>query len=50
MTDLDPRVPHHPVVLAHRARRAADTQLRIADAITAFAADIHERVVENPTH
>ena len=28
---------HHPVVLAHRARRAADIQLRIADAITAFA-------------
>jgi uncharacterized membrane protein len=27
----------HPVVVAHRARRAADTQLRIADAITAFA-------------
>ena len=37
MTDLDPAVPHHPVVVAHRARRGADTQLRIADAITAFA-------------
>ena len=27
----------HPVVAAHQARRAADAQLRIADAITAFA-------------
>jgi uncharacterized membrane protein len=31
------RPPHHPVVLAHQAQRAADIQLRIADAITAFA-------------
>ena len=29
--------PHHPVVLAEQARRAADLQLRIADRITAFA-------------
>ncbi len=29
--------PHHPVVLAHARSRAADTQLRVADAITAFA-------------
>jgi uncharacterized membrane protein len=28
---------HHPVVLAHQAVRAADVQLRIADAITSFA-------------
>ena len=28
---------HHPVVVAHQARRGADVQLRIADAITAFA-------------
>ncbi|MGI8647286.1 MAG: hypothetical protein DLM55_01880 [Acidimicrobiales bacterium] len=27
----------HPVVLAHRAQRAADLQLRIADGINAFA-------------
>ncbi len=27
----------HPVVLAHRAQRAADLQLRIADRITSFA-------------
>jgi uncharacterized membrane protein len=29
--------PHHPAVVAHRAQRAADVQLRIADAITAYA-------------
>jgi uncharacterized membrane protein len=29
--------PQHPVVLAHEALRAADVQVRIADAITAFA-------------
>ncbi|MDX6249593.1 MAG: hypothetical protein QOF10_2953 [Kribbellaceae bacterium] len=29
--------PHHPVVVAHQAQRAADLQLRIADAVTAFA-------------
>jgi uncharacterized membrane protein len=28
---------HHPVTDAHAARRAADIQLRIADAITKFA-------------
>jgi uncharacterized membrane protein len=27
----------HPVVMEHKAHRAADAQLRIADAITAFA-------------
>jgi uncharacterized membrane protein len=27
----------HPVVVAHREKRAADVQLRIADAITSFA-------------
>jgi Protein of unknown function (DUF1003) len=37
VTSLDPAVPHHPVVVAHTAHRAADAQLRIADAITAFA-------------
>jgi uncharacterized membrane protein len=30
-------LPEHPVVIAHRERRAADLQLRVADAITAFA-------------
>jgi uncharacterized membrane protein len=28
---------HHPVVLAEQERRAADLQLEVADAITAFA-------------
>src|SRR5947208_2942981 len=28
---------HHPVVVAHKESRAADLQLRIADAITGFA-------------
>ena len=28
---------HHPVVVAHKAHRAADIQLRVADAITSFA-------------
>jgi uncharacterized membrane protein len=37
MTQVDPTVQHHPVVVAHRAKRAADVQLRIADSITAFA-------------
>jgi uncharacterized membrane protein len=29
--------PQHPVVVAHRAQRAASVQFRVADAITAFA-------------
>jgi uncharacterized membrane protein len=37
MSDTETDVRHHPVVVAHRAHRAADAQLRIADAITAFA-------------
>ena len=37
MTDPSPAVLHHPVVVAHEARRVADVQLRIADAITRFA-------------
>jgi uncharacterized membrane protein len=37
VTQLDPAIQHHPVVVAHRTRRAADVQLRIADAITGFA-------------
>jgi uncharacterized membrane protein len=36
-TQRQPVRPHHPVVLAEQARRAADLQLRIADRITAFA-------------
>ena len=37
MTNLAEKVRHHPVVESHIAQRAADTQLRIADAITGFA-------------
>ncbi len=29
--------PHHPAVLEHRAQRAANSQLWLADAITAFS-------------
>jgi uncharacterized membrane protein len=32
-----PLQSHHPVVVEHAARRAADVQLRIADSVTAFA-------------
>jgi uncharacterized membrane protein len=37
VTELDPEDQHHPVVVAHKNRRRADVQLRIADAITTFA-------------
>jgi uncharacterized membrane protein len=38
MTTADPQAtPHHPVVIGHHADRAADLQLRVADAITGFA-------------
>ena len=38
MTIADPvEQRHHPVVIAHKDRRARDAQLRAADAITAFA-------------
>jgi uncharacterized membrane protein len=37
MQKLDPNIPHSPVVIKQLERRAADTQLRIADRITAFA-------------
>jgi uncharacterized membrane protein len=37
VTNLDPQLQHHPVVMAHTASRAADVQLRSADAITRFA-------------
>ena len=36
MTDVA-RHPEHPVVVKQRAKRAADAQLKVADAITAFA-------------
>jgi uncharacterized membrane protein len=37
LTELDPNVPHSPVVLKQFEKRASDFQLRIADRITAFA-------------
>src|SRR4051812_13716035 len=37
MSAVDRSVTEHPAVTAHRAHRAADVQLRIADAITSFA-------------
>jgi uncharacterized membrane protein len=37
MPRLDPRVMHHPAVVKEFQERASDTQLRIADKITAFA-------------
>jgi uncharacterized membrane protein len=37
MTTPDLANQHHPVVVAHRTQRATDAQLRVADAITAFA-------------
>jgi uncharacterized membrane protein len=37
MPKLDPNVPHSPVVLKQVEKRASDIQLRVADAITAFA-------------
>jgi uncharacterized membrane protein len=36
-TPLETHRPQHPVVEKQLAKRAADTQLRVADAITAFA-------------
>jgi len=37
----DSPIVHSPVVTAHKAHRAADIQLRIADAITAFAGSMN---------
>ena len=37
MHPTQPKRREHPVVVAHRAERAADLQLRVADGITAFA-------------
>jgi uncharacterized membrane protein len=37
VVEVTPARVEHPVVTEHRRRRAADVQLRIADAITAFA-------------
>src|ERR1700759_4832060 len=37
----EPVRPQHPVVVAQQKRRAANVQLRIADAITAFAGSMN---------
>ncbi|WP_330306304.1 MULTISPECIES: DUF1003 domain-containing protein [unclassified Streptomyces] len=37
MSKQDKQAMHHPAVVAHHQSRAADVQLRIADAITKFA-------------
>jgi uncharacterized membrane protein len=41
MARLDETTPHHPAVIEHRAARAADVQLRVADAITKFAGSMN---------
>jgi uncharacterized membrane protein len=41
MAKLDPNVLHHPAVIEQFNKRAADTQLRIADKITAFAGSMN---------
>jgi uncharacterized membrane protein len=41
MPKLDPNVMHHPVVIEQFEKRAADTQLRIADKITSFAGSMN---------
>ncbi len=41
MPTLDPDVLHHPAVVTELEKRASDTQLRIADRITAFAGSMN---------
>ncbi len=41
MRKLDPKVIHHPAVVEQFDRRAASEQLRVADAITAFAGSMN---------
>ena len=41
MPKLDPNVPHHPVVTKLVEKRAANAQLRVADAITTFAGSMN---------
>src|SRR6185295_6781375 len=41
MPTLDPNVLHHPAVIEQFNKRAADTQLRVADRITAFAGSMN---------
>jgi uncharacterized membrane protein len=41
MPTLDPKMVHHPAVVAQFERRTADAQLRIADKITSFAGSMN---------
>jgi uncharacterized membrane protein len=41
MPKLDPLILHHPAVIKQAEKRAADTQLRVADWITAFAGSMN---------
>jgi uncharacterized membrane protein len=41
MPRLDPNVVHHPAVIEQFEKRASDTQLRVADKITAFAGSMN---------
>ena len=41
MPRFDPTIPHSPVVLKQVEKRASDLQLRVADAITAFAGSMN---------
>jgi uncharacterized membrane protein len=38
---IDPSLPHSPVVLKQLEKRASNAQLRVADAITAFAGSMN---------
>jgi uncharacterized membrane protein len=41
MPKLDPNVVHHPVVIKQVEKRGSDVQLKVADAITAFAGSMN---------
>jgi uncharacterized membrane protein len=41
MPKLDPNVVHHPVVIKQIEKRGSDVQLKVADAITAFAGSMN---------
>ena len=41
LSTLETEERHHPVVVKQRERRASDVQMRIADAITAFAGSMN---------
>ncbi len=41
MPELDPTIAHSPVVIRQLEKRASDIQLRVADAVTAFAGSMN---------